>query len=120
MDSSEPTCEVVITAPDPEWLAELCRVLIAEKLCAGSHLVTEIRSIYTWQGEVVDKPEARVALHTRLSLVPEIKDFVAERHPYQVPCVIAWPISGGNPAYLDWIVEETREPAARYQATRQP
>jgi periplasmic divalent cation tolerance protein len=112
MESNEPTCEVVITAPDSAWLAELSRALIKEKLCAGSHIVTEIRSVYTWQGEIVDKAEARVALHTRLSLVAEINDFVAERHPYKVPCVIAWPISAGNPAYLDWIISETRKPTA--------
>ncbi|MET0423505.1 MAG: divalent-cation tolerance protein CutA [Actinoplanes sp.] len=83
--------------------------MIEEGLCAGSHL-TEIRSVYRWQGEIVDKPEARLALHTRASLVPEITAFVAERHPYQVPCVVAWPISDGNPEYLAWIISETREP----------
>jgi len=91
-------------------LADLCRTLIEERLCAGSHIVNEIRSVYRWQGEIVDKPEARVALHTRCSLVPAIVDLVTRRHPYQVPCVVAWPISDGNPAYLRWIVSETRTP----------
>jgi periplasmic divalent cation tolerance protein len=111
MESNEPTCEVVITAPEAAWLADLSRALLEERLCAGSHIVAEIRSVYTWQGEIVDKPEARVALHTRLSLVPEINDFVLKRHPYAVPCVIAWPINGGNSAYLEWILNETREPS---------
>ena len=110
MESNEPTCEVVITAPEAAWLADLSRAIIEERLCAGSHVITEIRSVYTWQGEIVDKPEARVALHTRLSLVPEINDFVLKRHPYVVPCVIAWPINGGNLAYLEWIVSATRQP----------
>jgi periplasmic divalent cation tolerance protein len=110
MDSNEPTCEVVITAPDPAWLTDLSRTLVEERLCAGTHIVTPIRSVYRWEGEIVDKPEARVALHTRRSLVPEINHFVGKRHPYLVPCVVAWPIIDGNPEYLAWIVTETRAP----------
>ncbi|KUL27745.1 cation tolerance protein CutA [Actinoplanes awajinensis subsp. mycoplanecinus] len=106
----EPTCEVVITAPDASWLVDFSRRLVEDRLCAGSHVVTEIRAVYTWQGETVDRPEARVALHTRRSLVPEIVDLANRYHPYQVPCVIALPIADGNPAYLAWIVDETRRP----------
>jgi len=76
-------------------------------LCAGSHTVTQIRSVYRWQGRVEDRSEARVALHTRRSLVPEIVRIVNQEHPYQVPCVVAWPIMNGNPAYLDWLIAET-------------
>jgi periplasmic divalent cation tolerance protein len=101
----------VITAPDPSWLAAFARKLVDARLCAGSHIVTEIRSVYRWQGQIEDRPEARVALHTRASLVPEITRVTAEHHPYEVPCVVAWPISDGNPDYLAWIVAETREPA---------
>ena len=32
----------------------------------------------------------------------------ADLHPYDVPCVIALPLEGGNPAYLAWIAAETR------------
>jgi periplasmic divalent cation tolerance protein len=100
----------VITGPGSAQLVDLCHALVDDRLCAGAHVITEIRSVYRWDGEVVDKPEARVALHTRLSLVAEISRFVAARHPYQVPCVVAWPISDGNPGYLAWIVAETRPP----------
>jgi periplasmic divalent cation tolerance protein len=59
---------------------------------------------------VQDDTEARVALHTRASLVPAIIERTNAEHPYDVPCVIALPIEHGNPAYLDWITESTREP----------
>ena len=28
-------------------------------------------------------------------------------HPYAVPCVIAVPIVDGNPAYVNWVLNET-------------
>src|SRR4051794_11202289 len=107
---TEDVCEVVITAPDPVWLVAFSHQLVEAHLCAGSHTVTQIRSVYRWQGEVEDRSEARVALHTRRSLVPEIVRIVNQEHPYEVPCVVVWPITDGNPTYLDWIIAETREP----------
>jgi periplasmic divalent cation tolerance protein len=104
---SDEVCEVVITAADPEWLAAFTRRLVADRLAACGQQITAIRSIYRWDGEVQDDPEARVALHTRLSLVDRIVERAEAEHPYDVPCVLALPISGGNPAYLNWILKET-------------
>jgi periplasmic divalent cation tolerance protein len=100
-------CEVVITAPDADWLAGFTRRLVDDHLAAGSHHVTTIRAIYRWQDDVHDRTEARVALHTRTELVPAIVDRADAEHPYEVPCVVALPIISGNPAYLDWIREQT-------------
>jgi periplasmic divalent cation tolerance protein len=30
-------------------------------------------------------------------------------HPYELPEIIALPLSAGLPAYLDWIAQETRK-----------
>ena len=106
----EEFCEVVVTGPDPEWLAGFTRTLVEERLAACGHNLSGVRSIYRWDGAVHDEPEARVALHTRRSLVPEIVERTAELHPYDVPCVIALPLVGGNPRYLAWITAGTRPP----------
>ncbi|TFV68177.1 UNVERIFIED_ORG: divalent-cation tolerance protein CutA [Bacillus sp. AZ43] len=104
----EEFCEVVVTAADVDWLAGFTRTLVEERLAACGHHVAPIRSVYRWDGEVHDEPEARVALHTRRALVPAIVGRAGELHPYEVPCVIALPLVGGNPDYLAWISAETR------------
>jgi len=100
-------CEVVITADSAEWLAGFTRRLVEDRLAACGQQVASIRSIYRWQGEVHDDPEARVALHTRLELVPRIVERADAEHPYDVPCVIALPVVAANPAYAEWVVRET-------------
>ncbi|MEH0981826.1 divalent cation tolerance protein CutA [Micromonospora sp. CPCC 205556] len=50
---------------------------------------------------------ARVALHTRTELVPAIVQRADAEHPYEVPCVIATPVIAGNPAYVQWVLDET-------------
>ena len=106
---SEQFCEVVVSADDADWLAGFTRTLVEERLAACGHVFPAIRSVYRWEGAVHDEPEARVGLHTRRSLVPAVVARTAELHPYDVPCVIALPLLGGNPAYLAWLAAETRE-----------
>ena len=85
----EECCEVVVTAADADWLAGFTRTLVEERLAACGHVSAPIRSVYRWEGAVHDEAEARVALHTRRSLVPAIVARTDELHPYDIPCVIA-------------------------------
>ena len=100
-------CEVIITAGEWEWLRSFARALVEERLCACAHGLASIRSVYRWGGRINDEEEARVALHTRIDLVPRIVERTAQAHPYEVPCVIALPVVGGNPDYLEWVRSET-------------
>jgi periplasmic divalent cation tolerance protein len=102
--------EVVVTAENPDWLADFTRSLVDDRLVACGHCVEPIRAIYRWEGRVHDEPQARVGLHTRTSLVPAIVARADRDHADEVPCVIALPLAGGHPAYLRWIHDETREP----------
>jgi periplasmic divalent cation tolerance protein len=103
---TDEVCEVIITAPDPEWLAEFTRSLVNDSLAASGHNIALVRSIYRWQGQIYDKSEARVALHTRRSLVSRIVERTNREHPYEVPCVAAITFDG-DPAYVKWVLEET-------------
>jgi periplasmic divalent cation tolerance protein len=106
--TGEDICQVIITAPSPNWLADFVRGLVEDRLCASGHNIAEIRSIYRWHGSIEDRPEAHVALHTRTALVPTIIARTNLLHPYEVPCVVALPIGPANPSYRQWILDETR------------
>jgi len=104
---ADEVCEVIITAPDPDWLVEFTRRLVTDRLCASGHNFQPIRTIYRWHGQVHDTTEGRVALRTRRSLLPQIIDRAKREHPYEVPSVVAVPIIDGGPDYIGWILEET-------------
>ena len=105
---SDEICEVIITGPDADWLAEFTRMLVADRFAACGQNITAIRSIYRWQGAIEDATEARVALHTRRDLVPAIVERADHDHPYAVPCVIALPVVDAAPAYARWVLAETK------------
>jgi periplasmic divalent cation tolerance protein len=100
-------CEVVITAPDPDWLLDVTRQLVSDGLCASVHNFSPVRSIYRWQGKVYERTEGRASLHTRKSRVAEIVERVKSQHPYDVPGISTRPIEDGNPDYLEWMLRET-------------
>jgi periplasmic divalent cation tolerance protein len=104
---SDEICEVVITGPNAAWLADFTRALVDDRLAACGQHIAEIRSIYRWKGEIEDESEARVALHTRRDLVPAIVARADRDHPYDVPCVIALDVTAANPAYAQWVLDET-------------
>lgn len=94
---------VYVTAPDSDTAAGIARTLVQERLAACGNIVPGLRSIYRWQGEVHDDPEVLLILKTRAERVAELADRVVQLHPYDLPEVIALPVSAGLPAYLQWV-----------------
>ena len=100
-------CEVVITAPDPEWLKDFSHKLVEDRLAASAHNFAPVQSVYRWHGQVHERTEGRVSLHTRRGRITEIVDRAKREHPSELPGVSTRPINDGNPDYLAWISEQT-------------
>ena len=83
------------------------RVLVAERLAACVNVLGPITSCYRWKGRVQSAREVAFVAKTRSALVPRLTARVMELHTYDVPCVMALPIQGGNAAFLEWIAAET-------------
>ncbi len=98
---------VLVTAPSAEQAAALGRALVGERLAACGNVVPSIRSIYRWEGEVRDEPEALLVLKTTRARFEALRERALALHPYQVPEVIALPVEAGSAAYLEWIARET-------------
>ena len=111
-------CEVIITAPDRDWLIDLCRQLIEERLASSAHVVHPVTSIYRWEEDVHEATEARAFLRSRHELLEKLTAYVVDRHPYQIPNVTAMPLIGGNREYLAWIRTETSPPGTTLRLDR--
>jgi periplasmic divalent cation tolerance protein len=83
--------------------------LVEERLAACANIIGPVRSLYWWEGKLQDEPEAICLCKTRADLVARLAQRVKELHSYECPCVVAVPIVGGNPAFIEWIARETGE-----------
>jgi periplasmic divalent cation tolerance protein len=97
---------VYVTCPE-DRAGSLGGALVERRLAACVNIVPTVRSLYTWKGEVCDDAESLLVIKTRATLFERLRETVVELHPYDVPEVIALPITAGHPAYLRWVEEST-------------
>ena len=98
---------VLTTFPQREAAESLARELLANRLAACIQIGATVHSLYHWRGEIETADETPVAIKTRSALYPQLEAAIRARHPYELPEIIAVPITHGLPAYLDWIAAET-------------
>lgn len=97
---------VLSTFPDAETAAGVARTLVDERLAACVNLVPAIRSIYRWQGAISDDAESLAIIKTTTDRYPALAARITALHPYQVPEIIALPLTEGHPPYLAWLAGE--------------
>ncbi|MDH5758748.1 MAG: divalent-cation tolerance protein CutA [Gemmatimonadota bacterium] len=99
---------VLVTAPGREEAETLACALVEGRLAACVSLVPSITSVYRWEGEVRREEEVLLVIKTTDECVPALCDRVHELHPYDVPEVVALPVTAGSERYLAWVAGETR------------
>jgi periplasmic divalent cation tolerance protein len=87
----------------------LARALVERRLAACVNLLPAVQSIYRWQGAVEEAAEVTLLIKTTAARYAELEQAIRALHPYELPEVIAVPVSAGLPAYLGWIAQETRK-----------
>ncbi|MDD3313808.1 divalent-cation tolerance protein CutA, partial [Pseudodesulfovibrio sp.] len=99
---------VYITCATEAEAEAIGTVLVERRLAACVNILPGMRSLYWWRGKVERGEETVLIAKTRRELVDELTEAVKAVHGYEVPCVVALDIAGGNGDFLDWIRAETR------------
>ena len=90
----------------------MATILVEERLAACVNLVPGLTSIYRyrWQGTLRREPEYLLLIKTTAARFTQVRERIRALHPYEVPEIIALPIRDGDPAYLNWLTENTQVP----------
>ena len=99
---------VLTNLPDRESAKALARALVERRLAACVNVGAAVVSIYHWQGQIETEIEVPIAIKTRQVLYSKVEAAIREIHPYELPEVVAVPITNASAAYLEWIDTETR------------
>lgn len=98
---------VYCTCPDNRCAEGLARALVEERLAACVNLLAGVRSFYRWQDRVEDDSEVLLLAKTQHGCVQRLCRRIEDLHPYDVPEIVAVPVSAGLPAYLRWVIDST-------------
>ncbi|MDO8569015.1 MAG: divalent-cation tolerance protein CutA [Dehalococcoidales bacterium] len=97
-----------ITTPNPAEAQKIARLLLEQRQAACVNIIPTVDSLFRWQDKLDSARESLMVVKTRADKVPEIVELVKANHTYTVPEIIAFPIVGGNPEYLEWIDREVK------------
>jgi len=92
------------TCPDAAVGGRIAEALVGEGLAACVNTLPGITSVYLWKGEVQRDSEVLLLIKTTQARLPELTGRVRQLHPYELPEVIAVPVSGGLPDYIQWVI----------------
>ena len=100
---------VLCTCPERETALRLARALVEERLAACVSLVPGVTSVYRWEGAIQEDAEVQLLIKTRADRVRSLIARIGQLHPYEVPEIIAIPITEGSAAYLRWVETCTQD-----------
>ena len=96
-------CLQVTTTLGSRAAAELLAAqLVEERLVACAQVSGPITSVYRWHGAVERAEEWYCHLKTTRGRFPALADAIRARHSYEIPEILAAPLSGTED-YLAWV-----------------
>jgi len=108
MSTGDSGCiSVYVTVADAAAAQAMGTVLVRERLAACANILPAVVSIYEWQGVLQRDNEAVLLLKTRADLFEPLAARVKSLHAYELPCVVAWPITAATAEYVAWIHAQT-------------
>jgi periplasmic divalent cation tolerance protein len=90
---------------DLETARALAQSLVARRLAACVSISAAVESVYPWQGTIESAEERVLTIKTAPDRLAALQAHIAEAHPYEVPELLAWPVTDGAADYLTWANE---------------
>lgn len=103
-----PMLLIQTTTPTRDEALRLARGLVEQHLVACAQL-SDIESVYLWDGKLQQEHECRLLLKTSADKWPEVERFIRERHSYDLPAIFAVPVTQASEAYAAWVSDVTHE-----------
>ncbi|AXK34775.1 divalent-cation tolerance protein CutA [Streptomyces armeniacus] len=111
---------VLTTTGSSEHAEALARGAVERRVAACAQINGPVTSVYRWEDAVQTDPEWQVLFKTSEARYGALEAYVREAHDYDVPEIIATPVTHGSADYLRWVAEETAPDAAAQSPSEPP
>jgi len=98
---------LITNLPDAQSAAKLAQQIVETRAAACVNQLAPCNSTYYWQGKIESATEVTLLIKTTRAAYPRLEKLISMAHPYELPEIIAVPVTAGLPAYLNWIDSET-------------
>lgn len=101
------TLIVLTNLPDEASATTLAARLVEQRVAACVNVLAPCRSVYRWQGVTEEASEVPMLIKTTAARYAALEAAIRAGHPYELPEIVAVPVSMGLTGYLDWVAAET-------------
>lgn len=101
-----PYIVIYTTYPTQEDASAAAKGLIENKLASCVNVFPACLSYYQWEGLAREAPEHGMFIKTTEGKWDEVKDFLEKSHPYEVPAILAMPMTKANDSFLSWLNQQ--------------
>lgn len=98
---------VITNVPDRATAERIAEALVTQRAAACVNILGACTSVYRWEGKLEQASEVPLLMKTTREAYPRLESLLRELHPYELPEIIALPVTAGLPGYLDWVAQET-------------
>ncbi len=99
---------VMTNLPDRASAQQMAQALIENRSAACINILAECASVYRWRGKMETASEVPLLIKTTRAAYPRLEACIRAHHPYELPEIVAVPVSDGLPGYLQWVTQETQ------------
>lgn len=99
----------VFTTIDSAERARAIAAALVERGLAACVQISQIDSVYSWQGAVQNDCEFRVMAKTLASRYAEVETAIRELHSYDLPAIYAMQVTDVFSPYAEWVAENTTD-----------
>jgi periplasmic divalent cation tolerance protein len=85
----------------------ISRALLSSKLAACVNILSNVRSVYRWKGQIKDGRELLLIVKTTDRNLNNVEKTIRKLHTYETPEILSLRIDKGSKDYLGWLADET-------------
>src|SRR3954469_1923312 len=94
---------VVTTVGTEEQAYTIAREIVARRQAACVNILPGMRSIYRWKGKIRKDGELLLLIKTLEGEYEGVAATIRELHSYELPEILSFPVTRGEPGFLEWI-----------------
>ena len=95
----------VVTTVATQAEAQAMAQALVQRHLAACVQISQIDSVYLWQGRLHQEPECRLVVKTTRERYPRVEQAIRELHSYELPAIHARAFDAIYAPYAEWIVQ---------------
>lgn len=100
--------EVEVTCPDKDSARVVASACLKARLIACANILPKVESLFCWQGQIDSETETLLRMKTPAQNFEAVCSMIRDKHPYELPAIVALQVQAVGPGVVDWVVAETQ------------